>query len=188
MNEKLCILIKISLNFVPKHRIDNNPALVWIMAWRRIGPNMGPIWGRQGPGGPHVDPMNFFAIWERSSQIELFTFLWFCCIENTCMWLSTHEGIIEMATILRTTSLNFILLYENRFVASHISLKSVPKRTINNKSALSCFRQWFWCRTCDKPLRNPWVFYNDMNRQNWWLRRRGKIKLVLYTALMLLWY
>ena len=26
------------------------------------GANMGPIWGRQDPGGPHVDPMNF-AIW-----------------------------------------------------------------------------------------------------------------------------
>ena len=26
------------------------------------GVNMGPIWGRQDPGGPHVDPMNF-AIW-----------------------------------------------------------------------------------------------------------------------------
>ena len=25
--------------------------------------NMGPIWGRQDPGGPHVGPMNF-AIWE----------------------------------------------------------------------------------------------------------------------------
>ena len=24
--------------------------------------NMVPIWGRQDPGGPHVDPMNF-AIW-----------------------------------------------------------------------------------------------------------------------------
>ena len=24
--------------------------------------NMGPIWGRQGPGGPHVGPMNI-AIW-----------------------------------------------------------------------------------------------------------------------------
>ena len=24
--------------------------------------NMGPIWGRQDPGEPHVDPMNF-AIW-----------------------------------------------------------------------------------------------------------------------------
>ena len=25
---------------------------------------MGPIWGRQDPGGPHVGPMNF-AIWVR---------------------------------------------------------------------------------------------------------------------------
>ena len=28
------------------------------------GANMGPIWGRQDPGGPHVGPMNF-AIWGR---------------------------------------------------------------------------------------------------------------------------
>ena len=27
------------------------------------GANMGPIWGRQDPGGPHVDPINF-AIWD----------------------------------------------------------------------------------------------------------------------------
>ena len=27
------------------------------------GTNMGPIWGRQDPGGPHVDPMNF-VIWD----------------------------------------------------------------------------------------------------------------------------
>ena len=27
------------------------------------GANMGSIWGRQDPGGPHVDPMNF-AIWD----------------------------------------------------------------------------------------------------------------------------
>ena len=29
------------------------------------GANMGPIWGRQDPGGPHVGPMSF-AIWEDS--------------------------------------------------------------------------------------------------------------------------
>ena len=29
------------------------------------GANMGPIWGRQDPGGPHVGPMNF-AIWDAS--------------------------------------------------------------------------------------------------------------------------
>ena len=27
------------------------------------GANMGPIWGRQDPGGPHVGPMNF-ANWD----------------------------------------------------------------------------------------------------------------------------
>ena len=35
--EKFCILIKISLKFVLKGPIDNNPALVQILAWRRIG-------------------------------------------------------------------------------------------------------------------------------------------------------
>ena len=37
MNEKLSILIEISLKFVPKRPIDNNPALVPIMAWRQKG-------------------------------------------------------------------------------------------------------------------------------------------------------
>ena len=34
---KVCFLIKISLKFVPKVSIENNPALVVIMAWYRIG-------------------------------------------------------------------------------------------------------------------------------------------------------
>ena len=37
VNEKSYIFIKISLKIVPKGQIDNNPALVHIMAWRRIG-------------------------------------------------------------------------------------------------------------------------------------------------------
>ena len=32
------------------------------------GANMGPIWGRQDPNGPHVGPMNF-AIWANSNCI-----------------------------------------------------------------------------------------------------------------------
>ena len=36
-NENVRISIKISLKFVPKGPIDNNPALVQIMAWRRSG-------------------------------------------------------------------------------------------------------------------------------------------------------
>ena len=31
---------------------------------------MGPIWGRQNPGGPHVGPMNF-AIWAHTGLIKV---------------------------------------------------------------------------------------------------------------------
>ena len=37
MNEKFCILIEISLKFVPNGPINNKPPLVSIMAWHRIG-------------------------------------------------------------------------------------------------------------------------------------------------------
>ena len=37
MYEKFCILILISLKFVPKGQIDNNTALVQVMAWHRSG-------------------------------------------------------------------------------------------------------------------------------------------------------
>ena len=37
MNENFFISIQISLKFVPKGPIDNDTALVWIMAWHPIG-------------------------------------------------------------------------------------------------------------------------------------------------------
>ena len=37
LNEKVGISIKISLKFIPKDPINNNPSLVQIMAWRRPG-------------------------------------------------------------------------------------------------------------------------------------------------------
>ena len=37
LNENVCISLKISLGYVPKVRINNIPALVQIMAWRRPG-------------------------------------------------------------------------------------------------------------------------------------------------------
>ena len=46
------------------------------------GANIGPIWGRQDPGGPHAGPMNF-AIWEvidcprRIPAVA--RFLWYWC-------------------------------------------------------------------------------------------------------------
>ena len=37
LNENVRIAIKISLKFVPRGPINNNPALVQVMAWRRSG-------------------------------------------------------------------------------------------------------------------------------------------------------
>ena len=45
MNEKLCILIRISLRFVPEDPIDNKSALVQVMDWRWTG------------GKPLLEPM-----------------------------------------------------------------------------------------------------------------------------------
>ena len=46
VNENICILIKISLNFVPKGPIDNNPALVQLMAPNR---RQASIWTNADP-------------------------------------------------------------------------------------------------------------------------------------------
>ena len=45
------------------------------------GANMGPIWGRQDPGGPHVGPMNF-AIWAETNIIY-FPIMHYCLRQQT---------------------------------------------------------------------------------------------------------
>ena len=45
---------------LPRHDINQNSPNSKVH-----GVSMGPIWGRQDPGGPHVGPMNF-AIWTQS--------------------------------------------------------------------------------------------------------------------------
>ena len=41
------------------------------------GANMGPTWGRQDPGGPHVGPMNL-AIWEYISYLIIMIYMITC--------------------------------------------------------------------------------------------------------------
>ena len=58
------------------------------------GANMGPIWGRQDPGGPHVGSMNF-AIWVhmclsvvRNWQRDLAN----CCDIFNVNWSTQYRG------------------------------------------------------------------------------------------------
>ena len=44
------------------YSVGNIIIYLWLPHSKVRGDNMGPIWGRQDPGGPDVGPMNF-AIW-----------------------------------------------------------------------------------------------------------------------------
>ena len=58
--------------------LDRNQSIYEVSNWTLFtkkhpdskfhGANMGPIWGRQDPGGPHVGPMDF-AIWEDAALL-----------------------------------------------------------------------------------------------------------------------
>ena len=75
------------------------------------GANMGPIWGRQDPGGPHVGPINF-AIWDGMDR----------------EWLKDYEII---HTVHYEDLLPFkiiMLLYENIATLLMAALRNVSSR------------------------------------------------------------
>ena len=56
--------------YKPVHHCINSSAPNDIPYSKVHGANMGPIWGRQDPGGPHIGPMNF-AIWDGSKMWQM---------------------------------------------------------------------------------------------------------------------
>ena len=74
--ENCCIFNQISFKIICKSQFDNIPSLVQIIPDSKFhGASMGPVWGRQDPGGPHVGPMNI-AIWDGLTQIRRQAFIW----------------------------------------------------------------------------------------------------------------
>ena len=57
------------------------------------GANIGPIWGRQDPGGPHVGPMNFAL-----GDVYRFTVF---------MWATLFCRFVEVNILLMTSDLTF---------------------------------------------------------------------------------
>ena len=118
-NENIQILIKISLTFVSKAPINNIPALVLIMAWRRPGDK------------PLSEPM----------MVSLLTHI---CVT----WPQWVKKIVELRTGgVTTTRQNKLRLcscslwiYDNQHWAISISLKEILKHWIWSE-----FFQQFWC-------------------------------------------
>ena len=68
---------------------------------------MGPIWGRQGPGGPYVDPMNF-AIWDHVDSKKWARFGMKFDM-NTTFQLIKYRLFNSSQTLLQNKLSNFLL-------------------------------------------------------------------------------
>ena len=125
LNQNAIISAKISLKFVPKGPIDNIPALVQIMAWRR-------------PGDKSLsEPM----------MVRLPTHI---CVTRP-QWVNSSlpgQNGRHFADILKRIFMN-----ENFYILIQISLKFVPKGPIDNKSAL--VQVMACPQTGDKPFPEP---------------------------------
>ena len=97
---------------------DNDPdAVVKVCPESKVhGANMGPIWGRQDPGGPHVGPMNF-AIWAPVSgwlyELRAFVavvFIIYVDIGVISRYLGYGLVIISHRTMWDVTSCNYLYM------------------------------------------------------------------------------
>ena len=126
LNEYVRTSIKISLKFVPKGPINNNPALVQIMAWRRSGDE------------PLSEPV----------MVSLLTHI---CVTRPQWVNSSPPG--QNGHHFEDDILKCIFFNEYWCVLIQISMKYVCKVPINNNPAL--VQVMAWRRRGDKPLPEP---------------------------------
>ena len=115
LNENVWISIKISLKFVPKGPMNNNPALVQIMAWRRSGDK------------PLSEPM----------MVSLLTHI---CVARP-QWvniLRLEQNCWHFADDM------FKCIFFNENFGIQISLNFIPKGPIDNKPALVQIMACWW--------------------------------------------
>ena len=92
------------------------------------GANVGPIWDRQNPGGPHVGPMNF-AVWDCfviQAEIEYIFWVGISYLIRPKEWDNkTHKIINTLKTLSNEfTSLKIFWLkfYRNLFPGAHLAM------------------------------------------------------------------
>ena len=83
---------------------------------------MGPIWGRQDPGGPHVGPMNF-AIWGYSCATEMRKSFCFSDIDQGLSFLKRCSRAVsfvrqsfEPQTLISDTLERWVIMLNNHYM------------------------------------------------------------------------
>ena len=89
----VCVIIDHAvINLIVSHSIHQDDHCIPDSKAHRV--KVGPIWGRQDPGGPHVGPKNF-AIWGALKIIVLdYGFVYFFTFDNFPSFLV--QGIISL--------------------------------------------------------------------------------------------
>ena len=113
---------------------------------------MGPIWGRQDPGGPHVGPMNF-AIWVGMSTTLGVKNLW---VAETYKHLhrphtSSHVIVVKKSADDKFIKIDFPIqniAYERVCGTDLSKLLSITLRKGNNiiKMETNCVFGWYFVR------------------------------------------
>ena len=125
LNENVWILIKIPLKFVPKGLINNIPALVQIMAWRRPGAK------------PLSEPIlvslltHICPTW--SQWVKLISMMSYGV--SLGKWVNTLRPR-QNGRHFADDIFKWIFLNENAWISIKISLEFVPKVPIDNIPAL----------------------------------------------------
>ena len=176
LNENVWISLKLSLNYVPKGPINNIPALVQIMAWRRPGDKLlsEPMMVRLPTHICVTRPQSVNQNTNFSSN-ELYLTIspanFGHVIQTSMCWISCQQKCYfgECAALYwafntmrpRQNGCHFaddifkcIFLNENYFISIQISLKYVPSGPIIMQPLVQTMA---WCRTGDKPLSEPKV-------------------------------
>ena len=81
------------------------------------GANMGPIWGRKDPGGPHVGPMNL-TIWENETQprISYWEPTW------GLQWRKFHQHISYTTISIGYYKINAAIKFADKFTLDMLTV------------------------------------------------------------------
>ena len=164
LNENVWISIKISLKFLPKGPINNIPALIPIMTWRRPGdkPLSGRIYAPLGPNELKIWIIIFFLHCTIYS-LPVHTYRWcmysFLSFNPYFCLLYRHFAIGDhyapKHNLLNIVMLNSLAIYSNLKLLINFLFCIIQKR------AIKFWGEHFSIRIKHGSYRNPRIKFND---------------------------
>ena len=115
------------------------------------GANMGPIWGRQEPDGPHVGPMNL-AIWvcratSPSQTVKgCSSFLFVCLFFVSVLWL--HAYLTDPSGLRGTAPIRSPDFLSRPYLYFGVKTQTIWIRSLPQWNILGVLYIFFWYKSC----------------------------------------